>query len=53
MPTAKALAGAVTAILVYVAAQVGLELPEPVVAALSLVVTGAVVYLVPNRPPES
>jgi hypothetical protein len=53
MPTAKALAGAITAIVVYAVAQLGLELPEPIVGALSLVVTGAVVYFVPNKPPES
>ena len=49
MPTAKALAGALTAIIVYVVTLVGLDLPEGVVGALLTVITGAVVYLVPNK----
>jgi hypothetical protein len=47
---AKAYAGAATAILVYVVAQLGLDLPAPVVAALETLVTGAVVWAVRNRP---
>ena len=49
MPTAKALAGAATTLIVFVVALVGLDLPEGVVAALLTVLTGALVYLVPNK----
>lgn len=48
---AKAIAGAVTAIVVYIVAEVGFDLPAEVVAALEVLVTGAVVYFVKNRRP--
>jgi hypothetical protein len=47
---AKAIAGAITSILVFVVGLVGLELPEEVVAALLVLVTGGVVWAVSNKP---
>jgi hypothetical protein len=46
---AKAIAGAITSIIVFVVGLVGLELPEEVVAALLVLVTAGVVWAVPNR----
>ena len=46
---AKAYAGAITAILVFVAAEVGLQLPDTVTAALLTLITGGIVYAVRNR----
>jgi hypothetical protein len=47
---AKAIAGAITSIIVFVVGLVGLELPEEIVAALLLLVTGGVVLAIPNKP---
>lgn len=52
MKYAKALAGAATALVVFVAAEAGLDLPEEVTAALTTLFTAAVVALVPNTDPE-
>jgi hypothetical protein len=49
MEYAKAYAGAVTAILVFAVAHVGLELPEEVTASLELLITGGIVWIVKNR----
>jgi hypothetical protein len=49
---AKALGGAVTAIVVYIIAEVGLNLPEEVVAALELLITGGVVWALRNQNQE-
>lgn len=45
---AKAIGGAITALLVYVAGRYGLELPTDVVAALQVLITGAVVWRLRN-----
>lgn len=50
---AKAIAGALTALLVYVISAVGLELPAGAVASLETLVTGAVVWWVRNHPEAS
>jgi hypothetical protein len=47
---AKAIAGAITSIIVFVVGLVGLELPEEVVAALLVLVTAGVVWATPNQP---
>jgi hypothetical protein len=47
--TAKAIAGAVTALAVFLIAHLGLEFPVEVTAALETLVTAGVVYLVPNK----
>jgi hypothetical protein len=47
---AKAIAGAITSIIVFVVGLVGLELPEEIVAALLVLVTGGVVWAVSNKP---
>jgi hypothetical protein len=47
---AKAIAGAITSIFVFIVGLVGLELPEEIVAALLLLVTGGVVLAIPNKP---
>jgi hypothetical protein len=47
---AKAIAGAITSIIVFVVGLVGLDLPEEVVAALLVLVTGGVVWAVSNKP---
>jgi hypothetical protein len=47
---AKAIAGAITSIIVYGVGLAGLELPEGVVAALLVLVTAGVVWAVPNQP---
>jgi uncharacterized membrane protein len=48
--TAKAIAGAVTALAVFLISHLGLELPVEVTAALETLVTALIVYLVPNQP---
>jgi hypothetical protein len=47
---AKAIAGAITSIIVFVVGLIGLELPEEVVAALLVLVTAGVVWAIPNQP---
>lgn len=46
---AKAIAGAITALIVFVVSEVGLDLPEEVSAALVTLITALIVYVVPNR----
>lgn len=49
---AKAIAGAVTALIVWIVAQFGLELPDEVTGALITLITGGIIYWVKNHPSE-
>ena len=51
MEHAKAVAGALTTLIVFVVAEIGLDLPDGVVAALGTVLTGGIVWYVTNRKP--
>jgi hypothetical protein len=51
LTTAKAIAGAITALAVFIISHVGLELPPEVTAALETLVTAVVVYAIPNKEP--
>ena len=57
VPGSKATAGttaaAITVIIVWVAGMFGLEIPEVVAAAFTALITGAVVYFVPERNPHA
>lgn len=52
MKYAKAYAGAVTVVLSYVILQFGLDLPDEVAGAITTLLTGAIVYAVPNKQPK-
>jgi hypothetical protein len=49
MEYAKAIAGAVTALVVFVVSHYGLELPPEVTVAVETLLTALAVYLVPNK----
>ncbi len=49
MTAAKALAGALTALVVFIVSQFGLDLPGEVTSALTTLLTFAAVYFVPNK----
>jgi hypothetical protein len=49
MEYAKAIAGAVTALVVFVVSHYGLDLPPEVTVAVETLLTALVVYLVPNK----
>lgn len=51
MENAKAIAGALTTLIVFIAAEVGLDLPDGVTAAVGTILTGAVVWYVANKKP--
>jgi len=48
---AKAIAGALTTLVVFIAAEVGFDLPDGVTAAVGTILTGAIVWYVTNRRP--
>lgn len=52
MENAKAIAGALTTLIVFVVAEIGLDLPDGVVAAMGTVLTGGIVWYVTNRKPQ-
>ncbi len=45
-------AAAITTILAFVAQQYGIELSAEIQTAITTLITAAVVYAVPNKPPE-
>lgn len=49
MEYAKAIAGAITALVVFVVSHYGLNFPPEVTAAVETLVTALVVYVVPNK----
>lgn len=52
MKYAKAYAGALTVVLSFAVLQLGLELPDTVSGALTTLLTGAIVWWVPNKQPK-
>jgi hypothetical protein len=53
MTSAKAIAGAITALVVFLVSHFGLDLPPEITAALETLVTAGVVYWIPNKNPEA
>lgn len=53
MKYAKAYAGAATVVLSFVVLQFGLQLPDEVTGAITTLLTGAIVWWVPNKKPEA
>lgn len=53
MEYAKAIAAAITVLVVFAVAQFGLELPPVVTGALETLITGGVVWAVKNKPKET
>jgi hypothetical protein len=49
MKYAKAYAGAATVLISFVVLQLGLELPDEVTGAITTLLTGAIVWWVPNK----
>jgi hypothetical protein len=53
MKYAKAYAGAATVLISFVVLQFGLELSDEVTGAITTLLTGAIVWAVPNKKPEA